>query len=94
MTESEQNEWELLLQKLQSTIPGVSELIDEQTGALVGGAEAVAQYVENWRNMEMAEVYMQAASEKMTELVAVETELTTAKQNHNAALNEQQMLIN
>lgn len=44
-----QKQWLETCRKLVKTIPGLSSIINTQTGEIEGGADAVSQYVEEWR---------------------------------------------
>jgi hypothetical protein len=50
--EAKQAAWLSVCKELNNTIPGVSDLIDTQTGEIKGGLPALQDYVESWREAE------------------------------------------
>ena len=80
LTNEEQEEWNRLLEILGETIPGINELIDEETGSIEGGVEALKNYAEAWYESARAEAYAQAAKELISEEIELERQLTEAKQ--------------
>ena len=41
--------WNAVMSKLKETLPGIAELIDENTGSIEGGTTALKAYVAQWR---------------------------------------------
>ena len=85
----EQETWNNTLAALQGIMPGITELIDEETGAIDGGTAALRDYVEAWKQKQ----YQEALSEVTTEAIKTEMEaienLATATANYEALLAEQ-----
>ena len=88
LTTSEQAEWNTLLIKLKSAIPDVSELINDQTGEINGGVDALESYLENWKNAAKAEVYAQRIQEEVALLVEKEEALAEMQELVNEAMEK------
>lgn len=58
-------EWLTITQRLTDAIPGLSEIIDDQTGAVDGGAQAVSNYIDEWERLREAELLQAAAAKKV-----------------------------
>jgi TP901 family phage tail tape measure protein len=54
-TDEQQAEYALLLEKIQAVIPDINIAIDEQTGLLKGGADALRDHAEQWKKTAMQE---------------------------------------
>lgn len=54
LTKDEQNEYNALVQQLSDIMPGANATIDENTGLLQNGAEALRSNVEGWKEMAQA----------------------------------------
>ena len=50
--EDSQKQWLATCKKLVQTIPGLAEIVNTETGAVEGGAEALAQYVGEWQKQQ------------------------------------------
>lgn len=55
LTAVDQLEYAYILEKIQELMPGINAQIDEQTGLLVDGADALRQQAENWKYLAMQE---------------------------------------
>ena len=86
LTADEQREWNYLLDSLSNTIPGISDLINEQTGEIEGGTEALEEYVRNWKATAIAQAYADA-------LASMTDELTQAVANLVEAESERQRIM-
>ena len=58
--EEKQAAWLAICKDLRSTIPGISELIDDQTGEIKGGLPALRQYTEEWEKAQKIQAEMEA----------------------------------
>lgn len=79
LTTAEQKEWNAILQKLEGTIPGVSELINDQTGELEGGTSALEDYVAGWKDAAKIEIYTDRINEALERVVEAEGKLVESK---------------
>lgn len=64
LTTEEQNEYNNILHSLESTIPSVSNIIDKQTGSIIGGTNALREQIQAWKDLAIQQAYQ----EKLTEL--------------------------
>ena len=67
-TEDEQRLWLETCKKLTQTIPGLSSIINAETGEVNGGAEAVRQYVKAWEEGQKKLAYLKAHEAKKAAL--------------------------
>lgn len=65
-----QKDWLETCKRLTATIPGLSEIINTETGEVKGGAEAVKEYVNAWAESETRLATLQALKDKKTALSA------------------------
>ena len=63
-----QSEWLRVCKQLVQTIPGLSEVINTETGEVKGGVGALNQYVEEWKKSQEKLVYWKAFYEKKAAL--------------------------
>lgn len=82
LTADEQAEWNRLLGKLKTTIPEVSDLINDQTGEIDGGTKALKDYILEWKNYAKAKVYAEMAEEGVRSLIEAEEALSGAKEDY------------
>lgn len=64
LTTEEQNEYNNILHSLESIIPSVSNVIDKQTGSIIGGTNALREQIQAWKDLAIQQAYQ----EKLTEL--------------------------
>ena len=83
---TKQKEWLDVCKRLVQTIPGLSEIIDTQTGEVKGGTDEIAKYVTAWENAEKRitliqaqEARRRAVSEKYNELPGLEVDMMVAE---------------
>ena len=99
LTAEEQEEWNNILSALSGIIPGINGLINDQTGEIEGGTQALRDYVAEWQKSQ----YIQAMSESMTQAIktqmdAVEArtrayELYQSAQSEHVRLSQQEQLM-
>lgn len=70
-----QTEWLKICKQLVQTIPGLSEIIDTETGAVTGGVGALNQYVEEWKTSQEKLVYWRAFYAKKQALAETQNSL-------------------
>lgn len=99
---SKYEQWLMATRDLTNTIPGLSSVIDTETGAIDGGTAAVEAYIAAWEDAEKLGVFKAAAQQKASAyeqavagLSTMEFEAMTARELANikkarleAALNE------
>lgn len=85
-----QNLWLQTCRELVKTIPGLSDIVDVNTGAVEGGAKALYQYVDAWKQLQTRDVLMAAIDAKdrlldplREELNALDTEILLAQARYN-----------
>lgn len=71
-----QEAWLAICKELSATIPGVSDIIDTQTGEIKGGLPALTEYVDEWERMQKAQAEIQAI-DKMREVLEAENDIYT-----------------
>lgn len=69
-TSEEQSAWNGLLKELSSTLPGIAELIDDTTGSIKGGTDALAAYVTQWQTTQREIAIASALQEAQAEVAA------------------------
>lgn len=79
MTAGEQQEYAMLLEKIGDLLPGINIDIDEQTGLLKDGAEALAGQVEGWMQTARAEVAYTRYKDVLTATANAQAELYSAE---------------
>lgn len=89
-----QTKWLATCKELVKTIPGLSDIINTQTGEVDGGIEAVRDYVKAWEEGQKKIVMLQALSRKETaleqkfgELPGLELDMVVAKRRAQKAVD-------
>lgn len=67
-----QEDWLETVKRLQATIPGLADIVNTETGAVEGGAEALREYVTGWRKEQEALVMWSAYYAKARALAEAE----------------------
>ena len=57
-----QSQWLIMVQELVKKIPGLSSIINTQTGEIEGGTQALEEYLKEWQNAETKAVYLESWS--------------------------------
>ena len=90
-----QTKWLATCKELVKTIPGLSDIINTQTGEVDGGIEAVRDYVKAWEEGQKKIVMLQALARKETaleqkfgELPGLELDMAVAKRRAKNSLEE------
>lgn len=83
---SASDEWLEVCKRLVQTIPGLTSIIDTQTGEIKGGTDAVAEYIDTWeraqKNLALIDVNRQkhtALDNKFAELPGLEIDMRVAE---------------
>lgn len=83
MTAKDQMEYQMILDKIRALVPDLNVQIDEQTGCLLDGADALEKQVEGWKNLAIQE----ALTIKLKDQVQAYQEAWNALDDHQKALN-------
>lgn len=75
LTAEEQDEWNNILQALSGIIPGITGLIDDETGSIEGGTQALRDYLAEWQKTQ----YIQAMGETMTQAIKTQMDAVEAR---------------
>jgi hypothetical protein len=62
--------WLAVCKQLVSTIPGLSSIIDTQTGEVKGGTAAINEYIKSWNDLMSRDIMMEAVRQKKEALAA------------------------
>ena len=74
---TKQAQWLETCKRLVQTIPGLSDIVNTQTGEVEGGAEAVGKYVNAWKEGREKLLLQQALYNKQKAVLDKEAELST-----------------
>ena len=101
---AKQTEWLKTCQELEKTIPGISGLINTNTGEVKGGVPALTDYVDEWERMQKIQAEIDAleklkgvytaennVDEKRADMIIKRAQAATRLQN-NASKEVQQLL--
>jgi hypothetical protein len=69
-------EWLDLCGRLVQTLPGLSAIINTETGEIKGGTQAVAEYIDKWEDIQTKMVYIDTVKQKEAALSEYEGELS------------------
>lgn len=83
-TTKQQNEYKVLVERLNKEIPDLNAQIDEQTGLLKGGVQALQSQVEAWEELSLQRAY----EEKYAEIYQAQAEAKLELQENEINLNE------
>lgn len=87
-TAEEQERMAVLVQELNTLFPEMNLQIDEQTGALSMTNEEIVKYIENMKNMALAEAYNRAAAASYDALVSATADLNEARKEEEKLESE------
>lgn len=76
--------------KLNILFPEMGLEIDSVTGKINMGMDAIYSYIDNMKQMSLAEAYNRAAADSYDELVQAQMKLTTAKRRLRLQINVRQ----
>ena len=92
---SKQAEWLKTVHALKENIPGLSAVVNEETGAITGGKDALQKYVQEWKNTQENLVYWkahyakrEALAETQNSLYSMEIEAKGARWGFNEFLKQ------
>ena len=88
LTASEQAEMSDIIGKLNASYPSMNLKIDEHTGKLNKSAEAIDDYIEKMKQMQIAQAYYDAASDAYKAVAEAQIAVTDAETNLNALQEE------
>lgn len=69
--------WAMLIKELERTIPGIGDLINDQTGKIEGGSTALREYIDNWKELAITASKQKAMQSLMEEYNTKSTQLAT-----------------
>lgn len=75
MTASETEEYQATVDKLRTVMPDLNAEIDEQTGLLKGGADALQSQIDNWYELAVAQAMQDKVKAQIEAQAAAEVEL-------------------
>lgn len=85
MTTVQQAEYRQIIDKIKAIMPDLNIQIDEQTGLLVGGADALQKQAEAWKNVAIQQALATKYSAQVEAWAAAELEVLENQQALNAA---------
>lgn len=88
LTAAEQAEMSDIIGKLNGAYPSLNLKIDEHTGKLNKSAEAIDDYIEKMKQMQIAQAYYDAASDAYKAVAEAQIAVTDAETNLNALVEE------
>ena len=90
-----QKDWLTTCQRLVKTLPGLSSIIDTQTGEVKGGADAVKEYIGEWQAAQEKAAMWAAYDEKRSalnqrfaDLPGLKLDMAVAKRRYRQALED------
>lgn len=63
--------WGAILSELEQTIPGIGDLINEQTGKIEGGTRALREYIDNWKELSIESAKQRAMQNMLDEYSSI-----------------------
>lgn len=63
--------WGAILSELEQTIPGIGDLINEQTGKIEGGTKALREYIDNWKELSIESAKQRAMQNMLDEYSSI-----------------------
>ena len=88
LTDVQQAEYSILLEKISSLMPGINMELDAQTGLLKGGTEALRRQADAWKNAAIEEAAYARYKDDITALADAEYELAKNQALLNMAQDE------
>lgn len=67
--------WNAILKELETTLPGIGDLIEAETGTITGGTAALREYVAQWRATSMELAQQQVVQDMYDEYAAMRAEI-------------------
>lgn len=88
LTVAQQAEYRAIVDKIRQILPDVNIVLDEQTGLLVGGADALRDQVEAWKNVAIQEALATKYKAQMEAWAAAELEVYENRLKLNDAVED------
>lgn len=63
--------WRAILSELEQTIPGIGKLINAETGKIEGGAKALREYIDNWKELSIESAKQRAMQNMLDEYSSI-----------------------
>lgn len=92
-TAAETEEYRILIDKLRTLMPDLNLAIDEQTGLLVGGADALQYQIDNWYELAVAQAKQKYVTDLIEKQAAAEGELATNQAKLNILTRERADIV-
>ena len=77
--------WNAILTELESTLPQIGNLIDDETGKITGGTEALRGYVEQWKTTSMELARQQYVQDMYDEYAQMQAEIARLQMEQEVA---------
>lgn len=77
--------WNAILAELESTLPQIGNLIDDETGKITGGTEALRGYVEQWKTTSMELARQQYVQDMYDEYAQMQAEIARLQMEQEVA---------
>lgn len=87
-TAAAQREYEMTVDALRELVPELNLAIDEQTGLVVGGTEALYDQIDAWKELAVAEAMQKQYKETVEAWAAAEAEIATNRAKLSMAQQE------
>lgn len=77
--------WNAILTELESTLPKIGNLIDDETGKITGGTEALRGYIEQWKTTSMELARQQYVQDMYDEYAQMQAEIARLQMEQEVA---------
>lgn len=77
--------WNAILTELESTLPQIGNLIDDETGKITGGTEALRGYIEQWKTTSMELARQQYVQDMYDEYAQMQAEIARLQMEQEVA---------
>lgn len=77
--------WNAILAELESTLPQIGNLIDDETGKITGGTEALRGYIEQWKTTSMELARQQYVQDMYDEYAQMQAEIARLQMEQEVA---------
>ena len=91
-TAEAQKEYNLIVDKLNTILPDINANIDEQTGLVEGGTDALREYVDAWKDKALMEAMQKKYNDELSAWADVQIEVAGNQQKLNKELAKQDQI--
>lgn len=92
LTADQQAVWNEVIGRLLETMPSLNELINQQTGEITGGTEALMAHISQWEELALEEAKQEALADKKAAYTAALKEQLKAQVDLTVAMREYEEL--